>query len=105
MSIRYLVIIPVAAQPQANALARSEFDSDGGQKTFTVALSTTGKPPATHFWCSALFFRTGPERLLAAKQIFPDAVVLDYDGTTDPGFPQRTIATLGLKQVVTLPDR
>ncbi len=105
MSVRYLVIIPAADQSQANALSKSEFDSDGGEKTFSIGLSETGKPPATHYWCSALFFRTGPERLLAAKAIFPDAVVVDYDGATDPGFPQRTIAELGLKQVVTLPDR
>ncbi len=105
MSVRYLVIIPAADQSQANALSKSEFDSDGGEKTFSIGLSATGKPPATHYWCSALFFRTGPERLLAAKAIFPDAVVVDYDGATDPGFPQRTIAGLGLKQIVTLPDR
>ena len=105
MSVRYLVILPAANQAQANALAKSEFDSDGGEKTFTVGLSADGKEPATHYWCSALFFRSGPERLLAAKGLFPDAVVLDYDGATDPGFPQRTIAELGLKQVTTIPDR
>jgi hypothetical protein len=52
-----------------------------------------------------LFFRSGPERLQAAAALFPDAVVADYDGDADPGFPQRTIAALGLKQIVTLPDR
>ncbi|MGZ4962535.1 MAG: hypothetical protein ACXWIU_06970 [Limisphaerales bacterium] len=105
MSVRYLVILPAADQTQANALAKSEFDSDGGEKTFTVALSATGKPPATHYWCSALFFRSGPERLLAAQALFPDAVILDYDGSADAGFPQRAIQNLGLKQIVTLPER
>jgi hypothetical protein len=105
MSVRYLVILPAADQAQANVLAKSEFDSDGGEKTFSIGLSATGQAPATHYWCSALFFRTGPERLLAAKALFPDSLVLDYDGATDPGFPQRTIAGLGLKQIANIPDR
>lgn len=105
MSVRYLVIIPAANQEQANALSKSEFDEAGGDKTFSIGLSATGKQPATHYWCSALFFRSGPERLQAAAALFPDAVVADYDGDEDPGFPQRTIAALGLKQIVTLSDR
>lgn len=27
-------------------------DIDGGERTFTVRLSASGLPPATHFWCS-----------------------------------------------------
>jgi hypothetical protein len=47
MSVRYLVIIPAANQEQANALCKSEFDEAGGEKTFSIGLSATGKSPAT----------------------------------------------------------
>ncbi|MDB6059174.1 MAG: hypothetical protein JWO95_3018, partial [Verrucomicrobiales bacterium] len=43
MSVRYLVIIPAANQEQANALSKSEFDEAGGEKTFSIGLSATGK--------------------------------------------------------------
>lgn len=103
MNQRFLIIIPAADRDAANSLAKAQFDTAGGEKTFKAGLSATGAAPATHYWCSALFTGDGTEKLAAAQAVFPTAVVQSYDADDDPGFPRRTIAGLGLKQVVTLP--
>ena len=71
MNQRFLIIIPAADRDRANALAKDQFDQTGGEKTFSVGLSATGKAPVTHYWCSALFYGGGPERLLALQSAFP----------------------------------
>ncbi len=103
MNQRFLIIIAAADRDAANSLAKAQFDTAGGEKTFSVGLSASGAAPASHYWCSALFTGDGPEKLAAAQAVFPSAVVQTYDADGDPGFPGRTIASLGLKQVVNLP--
>jgi hypothetical protein len=48
---RLIIVVKAAAAAAANARAK-ELDSEGGERTFTVGLSTTGLPPVTHYWCS-----------------------------------------------------
>ncbi len=103
MNQRFLIIIPAADRDAANSLAKAQFDTAGGEKTFSVGLSASGNAPVTHYWCSALFTGDAPERLAAASAAFPAAVVQSYDADDDPEFPGQTIAGLGLKQIVNLP--
>jgi hypothetical protein len=105
MNQRFLIIIPATDRENANAVAKSQFDSLGGEKTFAIGLSVTGNAPATHYWCSALFSDLGSERLAAASALFPEAVVLGYNADSNPTFPRLTLAELGLKQIVTIPSR
>ncbi len=48
---RLIIVVSAAAAAVTNARAK-EIDSEGGEQTFTVGLSATGKEPITHYWCS-----------------------------------------------------
>lgn len=49
---RLLILIEAGVQNVANLQAAKVDTDGGGEQTFTVGLSPTGQPPATHYWCS-----------------------------------------------------
>jgi hypothetical protein len=100
---RFLILVPVAQRAAANALAKAQLDTRGGEKTFAVGLSPTGRAPATHNWCSTLLKPEGAGRLQAAKADLA-ATVLAYDADKDPSFPRRTVEGLGLQPLVWYPE-
>ncbi len=102
---RFLIIVPAEDRDRANSVAAEQFDTTGGARTFFIGISASGQAPATHYWCSAQFTDENATKLALAQADFPLAVVQGYDADSDAGFPQRTIATLGLKQIVSLPER
>lgn len=102
MSQRVLIVIQAADKDAANAFAKARIDPDGGESTFSVGLSETGAEPRTHYWCSTLM-PDGGDVLGAFLGLFPRALVSGYDADADPGFPQRVLAGLGLRQIDTLP--
>ncbi len=102
---RFLIIVAAEDRERANAVAVDQFDAAGGARTFFIGLSANGQAPATHYWCSALFTDENATKLALTQAAFPLAVVQGYDADNDAGFPQRTISDLGLKQIVTLPER
>ena len=104
MNERFLIIIAAEDRDQANAFAKDQLDQVGGQNTFSVGLSASGKEPVTHYWCSALF-DIGSGWVLALQTAFPSALIQTYDAVADPSFPRRTMEALGLKQIVNLPER
>ena len=99
MSQRFLVIVPGEDRTAANAMAKSQLDPRGGEKTFAIGLSPTGQAPATHHWCSMVLKGDAPDKLLAARTQIATATILPYDADKDATFPKRTIAGLGLKPV------
>lgn len=48
---RMILVCAASVQGVANAQAK-KVDTHGGEFTFTVALSPSGLPPATHYWCN-----------------------------------------------------
>ena len=75
------------------------------EKTFSIGLSTSGKPPATHYWCSSVFSSDVKEKVVALPDQVPAADVQAYDANNDPKFPGRLMASLGLKQIVNFPEK
>ena len=104
MTHRFLIIIAVEDRDQANAFAKVQLDQVGGQNTFSIGLSASGKEPVTQYWCSALF-NAGSECVAALQAAFPSASIQTYDADADPSFPRRTMEALGLMQIVDLPER
>ena len=104
MSQRYLIIIAAEDRDQANAFAKDQLDQVGGQNTFSIGLSASGKEPVIQYWCSALF-NVGSEWVGALQTAFLLASIQTYDADNDPSFPRRTMEALGLKQIVNLPER
>jgi hypothetical protein len=102
MSQRVLIVIQAADKDAANAFAKAQIDPIGGDQTFCFGLAATGDEPATHYWCSTLM-PDGGALLGAFLGLFPRALVSGYDADGDPGFPQRVLAGLGLKQVLAQP--
>ena len=57
--LRLTMMIPLAEKANGNLRAKDDFKPDPVEKvqantdlnTFTVELSPTGQPPATHLWC------------------------------------------------------
>ena len=99
MSVRVLVIIPVADRDGANAAAAQYFDAQGGASTFRQGLSASGAAPATHYWASAQFSLQNFEVLQGVASAFPAAELLVYDLFGDPGRPYVRVAELGLQLV------
>ena len=102
MSQRVLIVIQAADKDAANAFAKAQIDPVGGEQTFSIGLSETGAEPVTHFWCSTLM-PDGGTVLGAFLGLFPRALVSGYDADADPGFPQRVLAGLGLRQITSQP--
>jgi len=96
---RLTIVVKAAVVGSANTWA-AQVDTGGqGDRTFTVALSPTGLPPATHYWCGWQMDPTddsGMRTRLAAAVAAGNAFV--YDGLTVD--PQTVLAGLGLQRVV-----
>jgi hypothetical protein len=97
-----LIIIKVADQQAANIAATQLDDGGAGQFTFTVPLNATGSPDdaPTHYWCSAAMREDQFQIVEYMKaKIFPDAVVVEYDGDDEPNRPDEVLKELGLQRI------
>lgn len=95
---RTLMVVTAADQDEAN-LHAAELGRPADLGTFTVGLSPTGEPPATHYVCASALTPAERERVEALRAVFPDAVLVDYDLDTEPGRPDAVLAGLGLRRV------
>ena len=100
---RVLIIISAAQQAQANAAAQQLPGAKAADAlTFTVPLNPSGLPsdPPTHYWASAVLDDAGWAAVQGFEPSFPGSSVLEWDAVADPGFPDATLADLGLKRIV-----
>ena len=109
---RLTMIVPLTGQAAANAAAKADFRDDPRGttlNTFSVELSPTGLPPATHYIsCWGGLLATDFARLRASIGGIPGAsiVVTPNDLSTPTGAersPEQLMASLGLRPVVTDP--
>ena len=105
MSSRFLIIIPSAVKGSANTVAKAQLDLKRGERTFSIGLSATGKPPVTHYWCSSVISDEVKEKVVALPDLVPSADIRAYDANNDPKFPGLLLASLGLKQIVNFPEK
>jgi hypothetical protein len=49
---KIIIVIPASDQATCNAYMKENWDSEGGDKTFTVGLSANGEEPFSHYWCN-----------------------------------------------------
>lgn len=99
---RVIIIIPASYQQAANQAA-TQLDSGGaGQFTFTVPLNPSGldTDAPTHYWCSTVATEEQYQQILAMKaQMFPAAIVEEWDMEGEPSKPDELLASLGLKRI------
>ena len=105
MNARFLIIISATDKTAVNTLAKSQLDTKGGERTFSIGLSAAGNAPVTHYWCSSVVSEDKMERVTDLSAQFPNAKVFAYDADKDPKFPGRLLATLGLKQISNFPEK
>lgn len=94
---RLIIVVTEALASDANARAK-EVDTVGGEHTFSVGLSLTGRPPATHRWCNWALTTREHDRLLARLKTSIDAgLTRVFDGLTTT--PDDVLRAVGLKRV------
>ena len=95
---RLIIVVPIGAGAIANERAK-DVDSRGGDLTFTVGLSATGKSPATHYWCS-WSMTSDDEANIRAKMLTDELIgkaqVFDGGAMT----PDDVLAATGLRRIV-----
>ena len=64
---RLLMLIPAARQGAITTWWDANIDPGQGARTWGVALSATGSPPATHYWCSTAL--TAPQLKLVMQRL------------------------------------
>jgi len=97
MAKRIIIVVKAAAAQAANNRAK-EIDVAGGERTFTVGLSASGKLPATHYWCSWRLPDGDHDAIRSKLQAAIDAnnARVFNAATTSP---DEVLATLGLKRL------
>jgi hypothetical protein len=96
---RVLIIVPAADVERANLKAK-EFDSEGGEHTFTVSLSPTGEEPATHYVaCTAMRAAVGVQVRGIVAAEFPGAQVLPCSVDEPEAQPERVLGQVLLRPV------
>lgn len=101
MTNRAIIVVKAEAAEVANARAK-EVDAAGGERTFSVGLSATGKAPATHFWCSWQL-PDGDYDVLCQKlqPVVNDNGAQIFNGNRTT--PDEVLATLGLTRLEDAP--
>lgn len=92
---KYIIVIPASLKDTANTWVKAGADSEGGEETFSVGLSTTGSDPATHYWCNWRLDDSHKVDTLA--YINGDAEINVYDTTSYT--PQQVLDELSLKTI------
>jgi hypothetical protein len=92
---RLIIVVTEAIANQANTHGRAE---DPGGDPFTVQLSPTGAPPATHRWCSWAL-RPGQVASLNARfgALADGARVRVFNGNQQT--PEQVLAACGLQRL------
>lgn len=93
-----LFIAPAASEAWFNSAAEQ---LGNGGAALVMALSATGKEPATHGWCAVRLSPEKQEQVRALLEANPDKDVVwrPYSITEDPSFPDSVLQELGLKRV------
>lgn len=93
---RIFAFVPAAAVADANTKAKVDFDAHGGEYTFGVPLSPTGKAPATHYACSTC---ADAEGFSGLRKVLAETPGSDYH-TLSGGFTwSQALSRMGLKVV------
>jgi hypothetical protein len=101
---RIFVVVPASDSAAANTAIKQSVDVKGGDKTFTVPLSPSGKAPATHYCCCTLLT---PQNYTSVKSLisaYPNAEVIDCLEKDASNGKSRVIGK-GLKFVVADPNK
>lgn len=96
-SKRLIIVVNANAKTQANTRGK-EVDTRGGEHTFTVGLSVTGKEPATHYWCSWAMRddeKSAVEMKLALAEFSGKVQIFDGKRFT----PEEVLAATGLQRI------
>lgn len=98
--IRALLIFTAEHVASARAIAeQSPFNlsADNAAQLFVPCGSPTGDAPATHYWAAGLFSEAQAAALQQLSDSLPWAEYFEYDLKTQPGFPRKKLAEMGLQ--------
>lgn len=91
---RNIIVVNAADAAAANTQA-TLVDILGGANTFTVPLSATGSPPATHYWCNwAMTVAEDADIRARLQPLVNTNRVRIFDALTTT--PEQVLVTLGL---------
>ena len=101
--MRYTIVIPATLQDTCNHLAKQNFDKQGGEQTFTSALSPDGSLPVTHYWASFVPSGEIGEQIEAMAAALGDGVVIYKDTPATEVLAQAGLLPCNLEESPTDP--